>query len=121
MAPTQAPFVLNLYDPETNEVLKTLSRVFIPTGVFGEIVALMQGIDLQHPEKLDQNAVESIYALVVEVHGNQISVDEVKSSTDLGEVLALLTNIMARVGALLPVSDTELANPTQAGKTRNRH
>jgi hypothetical protein len=118
MAPTQAPFVLTIYDPKTNEVQETLSRVFIPTGIFSELVEMMQGIDLAHPEKLDASAVDSIYALVVELFGNQIDVDTVRSGTDLLEVLALLTNIMARVGSLLP-RDVE-PNPTPRAKARRR-
>lgn len=108
----KAPLKLTLYDPESGEVVAELTQVFIPTGIFGELAHMVKAIDLDHPEAIDAEAIESLYALVCELFGNRITIDQIKTGTDLGEFASLLTNVMARVGAVMPQGGAP--NPTQA-------
>lgn len=115
MAP--APMKLTLYNPQDDSVVCELSRAFIPTGIFSELVQMLESVDLTHPEKLDSNAVDNIYALVVEIFGGgRITLDQVRLGTDLVEVVALIRNIMARVESVMPAGD--LPNPTPPGAAR---
>lgn len=114
-----AALKLTLYNPETNEVEREFTRAFIPTGIFTELARMMKSIDLDHPEQLEPETIEALYALVCELFANQISIDQIKTGTDLGEFAALLSNIMARVGAVMP-ADAQ-PNPTTPGKSRQRH
>jgi hypothetical protein len=57
--------------------------------------------------------------MVCELFNNKLTVAQIKSGTDLGEFSALLSNIMARVGAVMPTG--EQSNPTQPGLARKRH
>lgn len=112
---TTTPIKLTLYDPETNEVVRELSRAFVPTGIFTEIVKLLPLMDLKNPQKVDPEAAESMYALISELFGGQIAVDQIKQGTDLNEFLALFETIVARVKTETPT------NPTLPGQTsRNR-
>jgi hypothetical protein len=115
----KAPLKLTLYEPETGEVKAEITQVFIPTGIFGELAQMIKAIDLDHPEDLEPEVIESLYALVCELFGNRITIDQIKKGTDLGEFATLLTNIMARVGAVMPGAEP---NPTQpVASTRKRH
>jgi hypothetical protein len=111
--PEKAPLKLTLYDPETGEVVKELSSAIIPTGIFGEMAMMIKSIDLDHPESLEPEVVESLYILVCGLFRDQISVDQIKTGTDLAEFMALVANIMARVGAVMPAGNQ--ANPTPPG------
>lgn len=116
--PPIAPIKLTLYNPETAEIEREISTAIIPTGIFTEVVRMMKVADLEHPEDLDEQTVESLYALVAELFGNRITIDEIKAGTDLTEFVAVLTNLMARVGAQF--SDNVPANPTQPAQTTRR-
>jgi hypothetical protein len=117
--PPIAPIKLTLYDPKTSEVDHEESTAFIPTGIFTELARMMKTIDLTHPEELEEETIESLYALVAGLFGNRITIDQIKQGTDLGEFMAVITNIMARVGAEFP--ENVQANPTLPGtRTRGR-
>ena len=114
------PLKLTLYNPETNEVEKEFSRAFIPTGIFTELVKLMKAVDLKHPEKLEPETADSLYALISELFGNQITIDQIKKGTDLGEFMVLFATIMSRVEG--EVSQPNPTNPTMPGQiSRKRH
>lgn len=107
------PIKLTLYDPETNEVVKEFTRAFIPTGIFTEIVKLLKFIDLQNPQDLEPETAESLYVLISELFGGQITIDQIKQGTDLNEFLALVGAIVARVKTEMPASAEP--NPTLPG------
>lgn len=114
------PLKLTLYDPETNEIIKEFTRAFIPTGIFTELVKVTKGVDLKHPENIELATLEQLYALISELFGNQLSIDQIKKGTDLGEFLTLFETVVSRVGASL--DDGQPVNPTLPGTTsRRRH
>jgi len=114
------PLTLKLLDPETGNEVKTFSRAFIQTGIFTELVKLMKFTDLSHPENFEPETAEALYALIAELFGNQISIDQIKTGTDLGGFMALVAAIIARVEGEVP---TQLQpNPTLPGQvSRKRH
>ena len=123
--PKYAPLQLTLYDPETDEIVQDLSRVFVPTGLLTEVVGLFEDIDLDHPEGLlkQKDKVEMLYPIVAEVFGNKISAEDVKRGTDLIEVFALVKAVYTRAAAAFGELgvDADKPNPTLPGQTRRRH
>ena len=109
------PIKLTLYNPETNEVEREFSRAFVPTGNFTEMVKLLPLMDLKNPQIVDPDTAESIYALISELFGGQITIDQIKQGTDLNEFLALFETIVARVKTETPARAEP--NPTLPGQT----
>lgn len=104
-ASKKAPIVLTLYDPETDEIKAEYSRSFIPWKLLKKAVSLSEQLNT---ENMGEETVDQLSELVVEVFGEQFSVQELEEGADLGEMMTVLMAIISRAGALMQ-------NPTLPG------
>jgi len=102
----QTPIQITLYDPETDEVIKTYSRAFVPWKLLSYAVAIMKDIDT---ENMTEETVDQITGLVVEAFGNKFSIEELKNGSDMGEMMTVLNTIISK-------ATNNIANPTPPGK-----
>lgn len=86
------PIEITLYDPETNEVKKTYTRSFIPWKILKRAIK-MQNLDA---ENVNEETMDEIAGLVVAVFGDQFSIDDLNDGADAGEMMTVLTAIIAR-------------------------
>ena len=87
-----APMVVHLYG-EDNEVLKTFTRSFVPWKMLKKAVKLSKEVNF---EDLKAEDVDQIAGLVVEVFSDQFSLEDLDNGADVGEMLAVIENIVAR-------------------------
>jgi hypothetical protein len=100
-----APMVIHLYG-EDDELKKTFSRSFVPWKVLKMAVRLAPILD---GATLDDAAVDALAGLVVEVFGNQFSLDDLNAGADLSEMMAVLQTITTKAKGGLT------GNPTRPG------
>ncbi len=87
------PLVLTLYD-KNDEVIKECTRSIVPWKILKKAVKLTKEIDL---ENIDGEAdIDAIASLVVEVFGDQFTIEELDESADIGDMVAVLQSIIAR-------------------------
>ena len=91
-----APMVVHLYG-EDNEVLKTFSRSFVPWKMLKKAVKLSKEVNF---EDLKAEDVDQIAGLVVEVFSDQFSLEDLDNGADVGEMLAVIENIVARANGV---------------------
>jgi 23S rRNA G2069 N7-methylase RlmK/C1962 C5-methylase RlmI len=101
-----APLEITLYDPVTNEEIKTYTRSFLPWKLLKTAIRLSKGFDA---ENLSEKDLDQLAGLVVDVFGNQFSVEDLNNGSDVGEMATVLQAIMTRASSLMP------ANPTRPG------
>jgi hypothetical protein len=108
MSPT--PMKLTLYDPETNEVIKEFTRLFVPWKLFKKALAIAKTMDKKDfgIEDLDDNTVDELAGLVVAVFGNQFTVDQLENGASIGEMFAVIQSIISTVASIS-------GNPTPRG------
>ena len=94
--PKNAPMVIHLYG-EDNEVKKSFSRSFVPWKMLKKAVKLSQDIDF---DKLKAEDMDQIAGLVVEVFGDQFTLEDLDDGADVGEMLVVIQNIVARANAI---------------------
>jgi hypothetical protein len=102
MAPT--PMKLTIYDPETSEVKKDLVQLFVPWKLLKVAIRLMGDIDQTNLTEADMDAIA---ALVAEVFGGRVTVEELNNGSDIGEMFAVVEQIVAKANGV---------NPTLPGK-----
>ena len=102
----QTPLQITLYDPETDEVIKTYSRSFVPTKILNYAVTVLQNLD---SENMTDEMLDQIYGLVVEAFGNRFSIEQLKNGADLSETMAVVNTIVSKASISVP-------NPTIPGK-----
>lgn len=99
------PVTLTLYNPETNEAIKTYSRGFIPWKLVKRSVQLMKTLDA---ENLTEADVDALGSLVCEVFGNQFTLEQLNDGADVSEMMTCVSAIMGKLqGSSL--------NPTKPG------
>ena len=86
---------LSFYNAE-NEKEKTFIRSFVPWKL------LKKAIKLQHLDKenLTEEDVNAVSELVVAVFGDQFSVEDLEDKTDIGEMLSVVTAIVAAANGI---------------------
>jgi hypothetical protein len=99
------PMVIHLYG-EDDELKKTFSRSFVPWKVLKMAVRLAPVLE---GGTIDAEAVDALAGLVVEVFGNQFSVEELSDGADLSEMMTVLQTITAKARGGLA------GNPTKPG------
>ena len=99
------PMVITLYDPETDEIKATYSRMFVPWKLLKLAVRLAKTLDAQNMTEED---VDSLAGLVVEVFGNRFSIQDLSDGADVGEMMTVLNTIIAKARGAMP-------NPTPPG------
>jgi hypothetical protein len=101
-----SPITLTLYDAQ-DEKVGEFTRTIIPWGILKRAVRLSKTMNKEDPSEEDMDALAG---LVVEIFGNQFSVEDLDNGADVSEMVAVLTAIMSKANAVMP-------NPTRpAGK-----
>jgi hypothetical protein len=100
------PMNITLYDPETNEVKSTHTRLFVPWKLLKQAVKLANGLD---PENMTDADMDTLAGLVVETFGNKFSIEDLNNGADVGEMVTVLNTIIAKASG-------GIANPTPPGK-----
>jgi hypothetical protein len=103
---TPTPMQITLYDPETNEVVATHSRLFVPWKLLKAAIGLAKSLD---PANLTETDLDQLAGLVVEVFGNKFSVEDLNNGADVSDMVAVLNTIIAKAGRGFT------ANPTPPG------
>lgn len=115
----RTPIEITLYDPETDEVKQTYSRAFVPWEVLKATIRLLPLLNIDDPSNMSEDLIEEMAGLVAEAFGNRFSAQEASRGCDIGEMLAVLINIMARAEQLMPAASAS-ANPTNPVQAQNR-
>jgi len=101
------PIRITLYSAN-DEVKQTYTRMVIPWGILKKAIALMRSFDQASVAEKDMDAIAS---LVVEAFGNQFTVKDLDESSDIGDMLSVLQNIVARASALVQANPTMPPSP----------
>ena len=110
------PISITLYGPEDEEK-KTYTRSIVPWGILKKALALSRAIGSDAKE-INEESLDTIAQFVVDVFGGQFSVQDLNDGAELGEIVAVLRNIVARAGALVKANPTPPPNPTAAKPSR---
>jgi len=103
------PIKITLYGADAEG--KDYSRSIIPWGILKKAIALTKSIDQENVEEKDMDAIA---ALIVEAFGDQFSIQDLDNGADIGEMIAVLENIVARASTLVK------SNPTMMPSSRKR-
>ena len=87
---------LTFYDKD-NEVKKEVTRSFVPWRMLKKALKIWKAID---ENNLKEEDIDAIAALVVDVFGDQFSIEELDDQVDVGDMMAVLKTIIAKAQAI---------------------
>ena len=107
------PIELTLYDPATNEPIKTYVRSFVPWAILKRAIRMSKMLSGagDGANDLAEEDVDELASLVVAVFGDQFSLEDVGKGTDVGEMMTVITAIISRASQFV---GGEKANPPPA-------
>ncbi len=119
------PIKITLYDPETQEVKAEYQQRIITFAMLLAAFTLQEALT-DIPEKKrrwwwqsyispEKAQIDALLGLVVEVFGNQFTVEELRVGADVSEIMTVLTAIIARSGTIIARNPTR---PPLPRKTR---
>jgi hypothetical protein len=113
MTLTGTPITITLYGANDEEK-QTFSRMVIPWGILKKAISLTKSLDEKHVGSQD---IDAIAGLVVEAFGNQFSIQDLDAGADVGEMISVLQNIVARASGIVQANQV---NPTMAPGSKKR-
>ena len=102
------PIELTLYDPETNEVVQTFTRSFVPWGILKRAMRMYKRMDA---DDMNEEDLDELAALVVAVFGDQFTVEQVTAGADVGEMLTVVQAVLARASKFVSGKSENPTNP----------
>jgi len=105
------PIELTLYDPETNEVIKTYTRSFVPWGILKRAIRMKNSITTADVKEED---LDEIASLVVAIFGDQFSLEQLNAGADIGEMASVVRAVISRASQFVEGRPPTSGNPTPA-------
>lgn len=87
------PMVIRLYDKD-NEFVE-FTRLFVPWKLLKVAVNLSKTIST-NPENTTEEDVNALASLVVEVFGNQFSIEDLNEKADISDMISVLQTIVSK-------------------------
>ncbi len=94
--PKNTPMVITMYG-EDNEVVATYNRSFVPWKMLKKAVKLSKEVDF---EQLKAEDIDQVAGLVVEVFGDQFTIEDLDNGADVSEMLVVIQNIVSRANGI---------------------
>ena len=101
--PNFAPIEITLYD-ENDAIKAKYTRSKLPWGIPKKAVQLSKS--LGDVENISESDIDAIAGMVVEIFGDQFTVEDLDKSSDVSEMMTVIQSIVTRAGVLVQ------ANPT---------
>lgn len=107
------PLKITLYDPETEEVKVTYTRLFVPWRILKVAIRLIKELNVsslnaEDLSKISEDDVDKIASLVVEAFGNKFTLEDLNNGSDLSDMMSVLQTIIAKASGS--------TNPTPPGR-----
>lgn len=93
------PMVIRLYDEE-NEY-EEFTRLFVPWKLLKIAVRLTKELTLD-PDNISEEDADALASLVVEVFGNQFSIDDLNEKADIADMISVLKTIVSKASGSNP-------------------
>lgn len=87
------PMVIRLYDVE-NEY-DEYTRLFVPWKLLKVAVRLSKELTLD-PDNISEEDADALASLVVEVFGNQFSIEDLNEKADIADMISVLNTIVSK-------------------------
>lgn len=104
---TLKPIELTLYNPETNEPIKTYVRSFVPWAILKRAVRMQKVLT---DGEVSEEVLDELASLVVAVFGDQFTLDQASNGADAGEMATVIQTIIGRASMFVEGKP----NPTPA-------
>lgn len=102
---TGTPIVLNLYDRESNEIIKTYSQVFVPWKQLKASIRLNKRLGNKPLDQLEEEDIDALTSFVLGIFPSDLTVEMLDEHADLSEMMAVMQNISSRArGVMDPTS-----------------
>jgi hypothetical protein len=99
--PQASPLVLNIYN-ETNEIVKTCTRVFIPWKMLKKGVALQKLLGSKPAEEYEESDIDALTAYIMAVFdGQELNIELLDNGADITEMINIVKAVVNRAKGIM--------------------
>lgn len=106
----KAPIQITLYGPNDEE-LKTLARTRVPTWILLQAIELSEQLEGFDQAKANAETIKSMFealgGFVVEVFGQQVSLDEIIKGCELSDLITVIKAVSNRAQGMVAKNPTK--------------
>ena len=96
-----AAIKLVLYNPETQEEIKTLTRTVVPWKMLKQSVRLNKLLGSKDASQFEESDIDAISQFVIGVFGNGLTIEMLDEQSDIAEMMAVLVAIVSRAKGIM--------------------
>lgn len=97
-----APIVLNLYDPETQDVKRTLTQTFVPWKMLKRGIALNRQLSQKEINEYTDEDADAITNYILSVFTQDgLTRETLEEQSDLAEMITVLRSVMSRAKGVM--------------------
>jgi hypothetical protein len=99
---SQQPIVLNLYNPETQEVVETFTQNFVPWKMLKKGIALNKLLGLKDPKDYTEEDADAITNYIQFVFTQKgLTAEKLEEQSDLSEMMTVVKTIVSRAKGIM--------------------
>ncbi|MCI0552555.1 MAG: hypothetical protein L0287_16515 [Anaerolineae bacterium] len=99
--PLSAPIVLNLYDPESQEITKTYTQVFVPWKLLKKGIRLQKQMGKKEPDDFEEKDIDALASYILTVFPKDLTIEMLDEQSDVAEMFAVVRSIVSRAKGIM--------------------
>ena len=100
--PAPTPIVLNLYDPETGEVVRTLTRAFVPWKMLKMGIRLYKPLGGKPASDYTEEDIDGLTRYIMSVFPKDaLTVEVLDEQSDVSEMFAVVKSVVMRARGVM--------------------
>jgi len=96
-----SPIVLNLYDPQTQEIEKTFTINFIPWKMLKRAIRLNKSLASKKIDDYEESDIDEIANFVISICGDELTVEKLDEGSDVTEMMTVIQSIVSRARGIM--------------------
>lgn len=99
--PLPTPITLNLYDPNTSELVKTLIRPFVPWKMLKKAIRLNKHLNAKDVNNYDESDIDMLTQYIIDVFPEGLTIKMLDEQSDITEMVTVVRTVVNRAKGIM--------------------
>src|SRR5258708_3342628 len=95
------PIALILYDPQTQEQVKSYSQSFVPWKMLKRAIRLNKSIGSKEIDQYEETDIDELSSFVISIFGDGLTPEILDNQSDVTEMMSVIRAIVSRARGVM--------------------
>jgi len=95
------PITLNLYDPQTSEITRTLTRPFVPWKMLKKGVRLYKALGSKTVDQYEESDIDALTQYIIDVFPEGLTIEMLDEQSDITEMVTVVRAVVQRAKGIM--------------------